>query len=111
MPGNLFQNSPLTSVHANHFQNKIQPIFTLQAGFCQSASKHSIPAVASQIFRTEGVAGFLVGAPIRVGLTAPNLGVLLLVVELLSRMRESSWWNQFDRLSHVAGESLSDDSY
>jgi len=52
----------------------------------QQVSKSSMSAVAWQIFSAQGVKGFFVGAPIRVGMKAPNLGVSLLVVELLTRV-------------------------
>jgi len=53
------------------------------AGF---GTQLGIPRVAAQIYKTEGLAGFFVGAPVRVGLKAPTLGVALFVVEMLSRM-------------------------
>ena len=45
-----------------------------------------VPQVASHILKTEGIKGFFVGAPIRVGLKAPTLGVALLVVEVLTHI-------------------------
>lgn len=53
------------------------------AGF---GAKLSIPRVAAEIYKTEGLAGFFVGAPIRVGLKAPTLGVALFVVEMLTQL-------------------------
>jgi hypothetical protein len=53
------------------------------AGF---GAQLGIPRVAAQIYKTEGLAGFFVGAPVRVALKAPTLGVALFVVEMLSRM-------------------------
>ena len=58
----------------------------VQAAAGITGARVGIPTVAAHIWKTEGVKGFFVGAPIRVGMKAPNLGVALLVVEILTQV-------------------------
>jgi len=58
----------------------------MQAAAGITGARVGIPTVAAHIWKTEGVKGFFVGAPIRVGMKAPNLGVALLVVEILTQV-------------------------
>lgn len=58
----------------------------LQAAAGMGGPRLGLPQIARQIYQTEGMKGFFVGAPVRVGLKAPNLGVALLVVELLTQV-------------------------